>query len=67
MRLNGGISEWCKMDMGLRQGCMKSSWLFNAFMVGSEREMGLLLGTAEPWWKGMEMGRMMGLFISVLE
>ena len=28
------VSEWLPVNVGLRQGCVMSPWLFNAYMDG---------------------------------
>ena len=32
-------SEWFRVEVGLRQGCVMSPWLFNLFMDGVMREI----------------------------
>ncbi len=32
-------SDWLEVNVGLRQGCAMSSWLFNVYMDGVVREM----------------------------
>ena len=48
------MSEWFQVNVGLRQGCVMSPWLFNVYMDGVVREenvmvlgIGLELG---GWW-----------------
>ena len=44
------VSEWFPVNVGLRQGCVMSPWLFNVFMNGVDREMNVrVLG------KGLEL------------
>ena len=33
------ISEWFPVNVGLRQGCVMSPWLFNVYMDGVVREV----------------------------
>ena len=33
------MSEWFPANVGLRQGCVMSSWLFNVYMDGVVREV----------------------------
>ena len=33
------MSEWFPVNVGLRQGCVMSSWLFNGYMDGVIREL----------------------------
>ncbi len=37
--VSGELSESFNIEVGVRQGCMMSSWLFNICMDGSIREM----------------------------
>ena len=32
-------SEWFQVNVGLRQGCVMSPWLFNAYVDGVGREI----------------------------
>ena len=43
VRVNGGESEWFRIDSGVRQGCIMSPWLFNIYMdrVIKEIKMGM--------------------------
>ena len=42
------MSEWFPVNVGLRQGCVMSPWLFNVYMdVWSERRM---LGCLGKGW-----------------
>ena len=43
-------SEWIRVNVGLRQGCVMSPWLFNVYMDGVVREVNVrVLG------KGLEL------------
>ena len=43
-------SEWFPLNVGLRQGCVMSPWLFNAYVDGVDREVNVsVLG------KGLEL------------
>ena len=33
------MSEWLTVNVGLRQGCVMSPWLFNVYMDGVVREV----------------------------
>ncbi len=37
--MNGELSESFKVEVGVRQGCVMSPWLFNIFMDGCMREV----------------------------
>ena len=37
VRVGNDVSDWCPVDVGLRQGCVVSPWLFNVFMDGVVR------------------------------
>ena len=37
-------SEWFGVEVGLRQGCVMSPWLFNLFMDGAMREIRMTAG-----------------------
>ena len=44
------MSDWFPVNVGLRQGCMMSPWLFNVYMDGVVREVNVrVLG------KGLEL------------
>ena len=44
------VGEWFKVNVGLRQGCVMSTWLFNVYMDGVVREVNVrVLG------KGLEL------------
>ena len=44
------MSEWFPVNVGLRQGCVMSPWLFNVYMDGEVRELNVtVLG------KGLEL------------
>ena len=44
------MSEWFPVNVGLRQGCVMSPWLFNVYADGVVREMNVkMLG------KGLEL------------
>ena len=44
------VSEWIPVNVGLRQGCVMSPWLFNVYMDGVVREV-----NARVLGKGLEM------------
>ena len=33
------VSEWLPVNVGLRQGCVMSPWLFNVYMDGVVRDV----------------------------
>jgi hypothetical protein len=39
VRVGNGESEWFAVNVGLRQGCVMSPWLFNMYMDGVVREV----------------------------
>ena len=50
VRVGNDVSEWFPANVGLRQGCVISPWLFNVYMDGVVREVNVrVLG------KGLEM------------
>ena len=50
VRVGNDVSEWFPFNIGLRQGCVMSPWLFNVYMNGVDREVNVrVLG------KGLEL------------
>ena len=50
VRLGNVVSEWFPVNVGLKQGCVMSPWLFNVYMDGVVREVNVrVLG------KGLEL------------
>ena len=39
VHLGNDMSEWFPVNVGLRQGCVMSPWLFNVYIDGVVREM----------------------------
>ena len=39
VRVGNDVSEWCPVNVRLRQGCVTSPWLFNVNMDGVVREV----------------------------
>ena len=39
VRVVNDASEWFPFNVGLRQGCVMSPWLFNEYMDGAVREV----------------------------
>ena len=49
--MGSDVSEWFPVNVGLRQDCVMSPWLFNVYMDGVVREVNVgVLG------KGLEAG-----------
>ena len=44
VRVKGGESEWFRIDNGVKQGCIMSPWLFNAFMDTVVKEVKMVMG-----------------------
>ena len=45
------VSEWFGVNVGLRQGCEMSLWLFNVYMYGMVREVNAsVLGNGWNCW-----------------
>ena len=50
VQVGNDVSDWFPVNVGLRQGCVMSRWLFNVYMDGVVREVNVsLLG------KGLEL------------
>ena len=50
VRVGNDVSEWFPVNVGLRQGCVMSPWLFNVYVDGVVREVNVrVLG------KGLEL------------
>ena len=50
VRVGNDVSEWFPVNVGLRQGCVMSPWLFNVYMDGVVRDVNVrVLG------KGLEL------------
>ena len=50
VRVGNDVSKWFPVNVGLRQGCAMSPWLFNVYMGGVVREVNVrVLG------KGLEL------------
>ena len=39
VRVGNDVSKWFPVNVGLRQGCVMSPWLFNVYMNGVVREV----------------------------
>ena len=56
VRVRNDVSEWFPVNVGLRQGCVMSPWLFNVCMDDVVREVNVRVlekrvGAAEcEWW-----------------
>ena len=55
VRVKGGESERFRVDSGVRQGCFKSSWLFNVYMDKVMKEV--IMGLARRGVSFLEDGR----------
>ena len=55
VRTERGNSEWFSVNVGLRQGCVMSPWLFNVYMDGVVREVNM-----RTYGRGVEMFDSMG-------
>ena len=49
-RVEMDVSEWFHVNVGLRQGCVMSPWLFNLYMDGVVRAV-----NARVFGKGLEL------------
>ena len=43
VRVGNDVSYWFPVNVGLRQGCVMSPWLFNVYMDGVVREVNVRL------------------------
>ena len=50
VRVRNDVSEWFPVNVGLRQGCVMSPWLFNVYMDGVVRELNVRV-----FGKGLEL------------
>ena len=52
VRVGNDVSEWFLVNVGLRQGCVMSPWLFNVYVYvdGVVREVNVRV-----LWKGLEL------------
>ncbi len=39
VRVGNAVSDWFPVQIGLRQGCVMSPWLFTAYLDGVVREV----------------------------
>ena len=56
VRVGNDVSEWFQVNVGLRQGCVMSPWLFNVYMDGVVREVNVSVLGKGPvakceWWQ----------------
>ncbi len=65
VRVNGELSESFNTEVGVRQGCMMSAWLFNIYMDGWIREMkvGVWDLGARLHVRGVEQPLVAGLYV----
>ena len=42
VQVGNDVSEWFPGNVGLRQGCVMSPWLFNVYMDGVVREVNVI-------------------------
>ena len=54
LRVKGGVSEWFRMDSGVRKGCIMYPWVFNAYInaVLKEVKKGMERRELDSWVKG---------------
>ncbi len=64
LRVNGVLSESFSVEVGVRQGCVMSPWLFNIYMDGCIREMkvGVRYLGARLNVRGVEQSVVAGLY-----
>ncbi len=64
VRVNGELSESFSVKVGVRQGCMMSSWLFDIYVDGCIKEMKVRVGDLGPRLnvRGVEQPLMAGLY-----
>ena len=55
VRVKGGVNEWYRIDSGVRQGCIMSPWLFNAYINAVMKEV--KIGMGRKGVRFMEDGR----------
>ena len=44
VRVKEGVSEWFKIDSGVRQGCIMSTWIFNVYIDAEMKEVKTEMG-----------------------
>ena len=44
VRVKEGVSEWFRIDSGVRQGCIMSPWIFNVYMDAVMKEVKMRMG-----------------------
>ena len=54
------VSEWFPINVGLRQGCVISSWLFNVYMDDVVQEV-----NARVLWKSLELVSEIGSMLEI--
>ena len=47
VRVKGDVSEWFRIDSGVRQGCIMSPWIFNVYMDAEMEEVKTEMGRRE--------------------
>ncbi len=64
VRVNGELKESFNVEVGVRQGCVMSPWLFNIYMDGCIREMKVRVQDlgARLNVRGVEQPVVMGLY-----
>ena len=52
VRIGNEVNEWYSVNVGVRQDCVMSQWLFNLYMAELVREVqARILGRGEhSWW-----------------
>ncbi len=65
VQANGELSESLNVEVGVRQGCVMSPWLFNNYIDGCIREMNVGVGNLGDRlnMRGVEQPLVVGLYI----
>ena len=66
VRVGNDVSEWFPDNVGLRQGCVMSQWLFNVYVYGVVREVNVRVLGNELELLSANGGRFELLFADVI-